>query len=146
MKKVCIFFLLISCLLCATSCEPINELFNTMYGMRQATYLTRDFWNAIGDGSFDEAESMIHPDSPLCGDELKNYLSTLEKENNLDFSDNLWVLFDDSHTMISADKNFERAYVTECVIVINNTSYLVSMLTLDDERGFGIYRFSINNI
>jgi hypothetical protein len=124
----------------------MTELLNTAYGMRQAAYFTRDFWNAVGEGSIDEAESMIHPDSALSGDELENYLSTLEKENNLDFSDNLWVLFDDSHTMISADKNFERAYVTECVIVINNTSYLVSMLTLDDERGFGIYRFSINNI
>lgn len=142
MKKVYIFLLLISCLLCATSCEPMTEFLNTAYGMRQAAFLTRDFWNAIGEGSIDEAESMLHPDSTLCGDELKNYLSTLEKEYDMDFSDNLWVL-DDSHTMISADKKFKRAYVTDCVVVINDTSYFVSMLTLDDERGFGIYSFGI---
>lgn len=142
MKKVYIFLLIISCLLCTTSCELMTELLNTAYGMRQAAYLTRDFWNAIGEGSIDEAESMIHPNSALSGDELENYLSTLENEYDMDFSDNLWVL-DDSHTMISADERFKRAYVTECVIVINDTSYTVTMLTLDDERGFGIYSFEI---
>lgn len=142
MKKVCILILIISCLLCTTSCESMNELLHTVHGMRQAAYLARDFWNAIGEGSIDEAKSMIHPDSALCGDELENYLSTLENEYDMDFSDDLWVL-DDSHTMISADERFERAYVTECVIVINDTSYTVTMLTLYDERGFGIYSFTI---
>lgn len=137
MKKIVILVLIVFGIIYLTSCVSIDAL----KGMRDACLNIYDFWDAVKTDDIDKARSMLHPNSDILLEGLENYLSTIENEIGITFSDDLYI--QDDHTMISANQNFQRAYVTQCYLVIDNKAYFLSILTVDDEDGFGIYSFIV---
>lgn len=144
MKKITttvIFILIVACLLCVTSCESVTNTLETVHGMKKAAHLVYDFWDAIETGDFERAQNMLHSSSEVSVVGLETYLSNIEQEFGMDFSDDFYIMNDS--TMISTNESFERAYVTKCSLVVNDTGYILYVLTVYDTQGFGIYSFEI---
>ncbi|MBO7196771.1 MAG: hypothetical protein J6V80_05565 [Clostridia bacterium] len=140
MKKILIL-VCVSIVLSTTSCTSISYMLKSMGEMRKSANLVYDFFEAISKNDMSSAEEMLHPKSELCGDGLKEYLSLVEEELGISFSEHLAIQSDT--TALSANPDFERGYVTKASIFFNKQPYKLSVLTVSDTNGFGIYSIII---
>lgn len=143
MKKLIVFILLFSYLFCMTSCLNVTNLFDTMRGMSKAYHLAEDFLYALEAEDYNKVLDTLHPDCELANTDIEKYISTIEEELEIDFSQGMYII--DGHTTPYRGKDFEKAFDTEIVFAINNTAYSLSVLIVDTEDGFGIYSITISN-
>ena len=142
MKKVLSLLVCILILLSTSSCTSISSTIKSVREMRKSSDIVFDFFEAISENDISTAEQMLHPESELSDNMLKQYLSSIERELDISFSEDFFIQSD--VTALSANTNIERGYVTKASICFNKKPYSLSVLTVFDDAGFGIYSFTIN--
>ena len=141
MRKVLSLLACVLIALSTTSCASISSTIKSIQEMRKSSDIVFDFFDAISEKDFSTAEQMLHPQSELSDNMLMEYFSSIEKELDISFSEDFFIQSD--VTAPSADLNIARCYVTKASIVFNKKPYVLSVLTVFDDQGTGIYSFTI---
>ena len=140
MKKILIFVLLFS-MLSLSGCAMFKEL---RAGMDDATTLIEEFCTALADDDLTAAQSKMHPESTPPKSELSAYVSKLEQNNNVDFSNGVAFKRRSSTSATYYDSQYDGSvYENTYEIVVGNKAVDVFFVVVKNDKGYGIYSFGI---
>jgi len=137
--------ILIACvLLCAfmlSGCGIIEEL---RTGSDASVALCEDFCTAISSDDFNAARKYLHPDSTPSAADLKEFLSKLEADFEIDFSDGLVFKRRKGAGMTYYDSIYDGSvYELTYEIVISGSEIDMFFTVVKNDIGFGIYTFGL---
>lgn len=139
--KVIVFTLCI--LLCLSSCTFVNKLKDEAAKVAE---FSKDFVGLVEEPTVENAEKLLHPSSPLTPEVVVEKIKNNEKLKDIDFSKDMEVTLGEISdvTLIRQDPDLGGAvYGTECSIIVNGQTIVVSLTMLSTSDGMGIYDFDI---
>ena len=142
MKRLVIFITLVLMIFLFSGCGILKEL---KQGADDAFVLAENFCKAVSEDDFVSAENYLHPDCTPSKEELKSFISGLEKACNIDFSDGIafksrsWTrsaYYDSSYGGTVHEINY--------TMVVGQTTTEIFFTVVTNGNGYGIYSFGIN--
>ena len=150
MKKV--LSVLLTLILCFSmcSCTFIENIYNGLYSdatkaeMDVADKFAQKFFSLISIGNILEAEEYMHPQFFKDEGSLVDYLSNIEKNENIDFSQGVKIERTISKNK-SSDYFFHNGYTYDGYtikydILIGNISKTCKISVCNNDDGYGIYQ------
>ena len=140
--------LIVSLLLC--SCAFVGIIYPNLYSdetkvkMDEADEFTQEFLSLISSGDILEAEEYMHPQFFKQNGNLIDYLSGLEKNESIDFSQGVLI-----ERTVSKNKSSDyffpngytyHGYTIEYDILIGDVNKTCKISICDDDNGYGIYQ------
>lgn len=142
MKKLLIV-LLVVIVCCFSGCEIFKNLTEDT---KKATQLASNFCYAISNNDLLTAQSYLHGDSNLNSQNLSYYIIELENELNVKFSNGIYLGKITHIQSTYYDSRYDGSvFEITCDAVINNNSYDANFLIVKNNKGFGIYSFTLTN-
>ena len=139
MRKVMSLILLFISIFSLSSCGIFKEL---MAETEKAKEYAIDFCDALSHDNLELANTFIHFDSPINKTGLDKYITTLESDNNVDFSNkvNLIICNDFESTYYTSEYNGSSFEFTFSSTIGSYRTYIYFVI-INNDNGYGIYDF-----
>ena len=140
MKRIMIAITIL-CSMMLSGCGIIEELRS---GSDASVVLCEDFCTAISSDDFNTARKYLHPDSTPSAADLKEFLSNLEADFEIDFSDGLVLKRRKGSGMTYYDSIYDGSvYELTYEIVLGGSEIDMFFTVVKNDIGFGIYAFGV---
>ncbi len=150
MNKVLSVLLILILCFSMCSCEFVVNIYNGLYSdatkaeMNVADEFIREFLSYMSKGDILKAEEYMHPQFLKDEGSLVEYLATIEKNENIDFSQGVKIERTISKNK-SSDYFFHNGYTYDGYtikydILIGNISKICKISVCNNDDGYGIYQ------
>ena len=146
MKTVTKILILALCILVSlSSCTFLKSLVNDVAAeTERVAHFAEDFADLVDNPTIENAESLVHPSSPLTAEAVISKIENNEKLSNLDPTAEIQVgEIKNVNVSYHDEKLGGNLYTAECDIIVGDVTITVHLELLSTEAGFGLYDFDI---
>ena len=125
---------LVSLFFCLTSCGGGID-------MGEAEIFADEFFNVVGRGDIETANTYLHPDVPL---QLDSYLEDVEREDGISFANGITIERQTGFSYAYYDMRVGGSYYERSLRgKVGNTAVYITVAVVQNEAGYGIYDLAI---
>lgn len=105
---------------------------------------TEDFFDAIEDGDYNEAKTLLHPNSYPSASSLESYINQQENTYDVDFSNGVEIELQTNILVnVYTTEYNAKTYEANYNVLIGNKKISLYIFIVENDVGEGIYNFTL---